>query len=58
MFLFFLTLTGSGVTKEIHGLMITMKDNISGGATIEQVSLSYPSLYTVFKENGKPFGHL
>ena len=35
MFLFFLTLTWSGVTKEIQGLMITMKDNISGRAAIE-----------------------
>ena len=58
MFLFVLALTRRDLTREIHGLMITIKDNISGGAAIEQVSLSYPSLYAVFTVDGKPFGHI
>ena len=48
MFLYILTLTEKGVTKGVHSLMITMKNNISSGAAVEQVSLSYPSLYAVF----------
>ena len=58
MFLYILTLTERGVTKGVHGSMITMKDNISSGAAIEQVSLFYPSFYAVFTVDGKPLGHL